>query len=291
MSSFPLVSSVPSVSSFPWAALLTNLWATALVTAAVMLASWTVGVFVRGGRHDGVDVVWGLGFAIVAVTTLLLSAGDGDTWRRVLVTALTTVWGLRLGGHIYLRNRGHDEDPRYVELLSHATGSPALYALRKVYLVQGLVLWLVSLPVQLAQYGRGDTLLGGSDVAAWVGVALWLVGFLFEAIGDAQLSRFKADPTSRGQVMDRGLWRYTRHPNYFGDACVWCGLGMLALHHPPGLLGLPSVAIMVFFLVKGTGAKLLESTIGDRRPGYADYIARTSGFVPLPPKTVREDRG
>ncbi|HEY9417405.1 MAG TPA: DUF1295 domain-containing protein [Pseudonocardia sp.] len=272
------------MSGFPWAALCTNLWVTALVTGMVMLASWAFGVFVRGGRHDGVDVVWGLGFAVVALTTLLVSSGDGDTWRRALVTTLTAAWGLRLGGHIYLRNRGHAEDPRYVELLSHAGGSPALYALRKVYLPQGVVLWFVSLPVQLAQYGHGDTLLGGSEIAAGLGVLVWLVGIAFESIGDAQLAAFKADPASSGQVMDRGLWRYTRHPNYFGDACVWWGLTLLALHHLPGLLALPSAAVMTFFLVRGTGAKLLESTIGDRRPGYADYISRTSGFVPLPPR-------
>lgn len=269
---------------FPWSALLTNLWSTALVTVAVMLASWAFGVWVRGGRHDGVDVVWGLGFAVVAVTTLVVSSGEGDLWRRVLVTVLTAVWGLRLGGHIYLRNRGHDEDPRYVELLSRAPGSPDLYALRKVYLTQGVVLWFVSLPVQLAQYGRGDTLLGGSDVAVWLGVLVWLVGMTFETVGDAQLSSFRSDPASRGEVMDRGLWRYTRHPNYFGDACVWWALTLLALHHLPGLIALPSATLMTFLLVKGTGAKLLESTIGDRRPGYADYISRTSGFIPRPPK-------
>jgi steroid 5-alpha reductase family enzyme len=272
------------MSRFPWSALLTNLWVTGLVTTIVMLLAWAFGVWARGGRHDGVDAAWGVGFAVVALTTLVTSGGEGDLWRRVAVTLLTAVWGLRLGGHIYLRNRGHNEDPRYVELLSHATGSPHLYALRKVYLTQGVVLWFVSLPVQLAQYGPGDTLLGGSEAAAWLGIVVWLVGITFETVGDAQLSSFKADPTNKGQVMDRGLWRYTRHPNYFGDACVWWGLTLLALHHLPGLLALPSAALMTFLLVKGTGAKLLESTIGDRRPGYADYIARTSGFIPLPPR-------
>ncbi|MGI8817436.1 MAG: DUF1295 domain-containing protein [Pseudonocardia sp.] len=286
------------MSTFPWSALLTNLWVTGAATLAVMVAAWAVGVWVRGGRHDGVDVVWGLGFVVVGLTTLALSAGDGDGWRRLLVTALTSVWGLRLAGHIYRRNRGHDEDPRYVEMLDKAPGNPNVYALRKVYLTQGVVLWLVSLPVQLAQYGHGDTLLGetlfgGAEVVAGLGVLAWLVGFVFETVGDAQLAAFKADPANSGQVMDRGLWHYTRHPNYFGDACVWWGLTLLALHHAPGLISLVSAAVMTFLLAKGTGAKLLESTIGNRRPGYADYIARTSGFIPLPPKTrtVREDRG
>ena len=194
------------------------------------------------------------------------------------------MWGLRLARHIFLRNRGHSEDPRYVEMLSGASGNPSLYALRKVYLTQGVVLWIVSLPVQLAQYGIGDTLLAGTEVAAWLGLLAWLVGFVFETVGDAQLKAFRADPANRGQVLDRGLWRYTRHPNYFGDACVWWGLTLLALHHLPGLVSVLSAVLMTFLLARGTGAKLLESTIGDRRPGYADYIARTSGFVPLPPR-------
>jgi steroid 5-alpha reductase family enzyme len=276
------------VSAFPWSALLTNLGVTALAVLLVMVGAWATGVWARGGRHDGVDVVWGLGFALVAVTSLALSSGDGETWRRWLVTGLTAVWGLRLAGHIHRRNRGKDEDRRYQEMLAGAPGDPRWYVLRTVYLTQGAVMWLVSLPVQLAQYGRGDTLLGGSwsigTVAAVLGVAVWLLGFGFETVGDAQLAAFTADPANQGQVLDRGLWRYTRHPNYFGDACVWIGLALLALHHPPGLAGLLSAALMTWLLARGTGASLLESTIGDRRPGYADYIARTSGFVPLPPK-------
>jgi steroid 5-alpha reductase family enzyme len=115
-------------------------------------------------------------------------------------------------------------------------------------------------------------------------VALWLVGFLFEAIGDAQLARFTADPDNKGKVMGTGLWRYTRHPNYFGDAVVWWGLAILALHHAAGLIGLAAAAAMSFNPARGTGAKLLESTIGNRRPGYMEYVQRTSGFIPLPPK-------
>ncbi|WP_028933273.1 DUF1295 domain-containing protein [Pseudonocardia spinosispora] len=264
-------------------AVLTNLGATAVATLVLMLAAAAVAVWVRGGRHDGVDVVWGLGFAVVAVTTFVLSAGEGDSWRRVLVTGLTCVWGVRLAWHIAVRNRGRDEDPRYRELLAKAPGNRDLYALRTVYLVQGALVWLVSLPVQLAQYGTGDTLVGG-DPLMWLGIALWIVGFVFETVGDAQLSRFRADPDNRGGVMDTGLWRYTRHPNYFGDACVWWGLTLLALHHRLGLVSLVSAAVMTFLLTRGSGARLLESTIGRRRPEYADYIRRTSGFLPMPPR-------
>jgi steroid 5-alpha reductase family enzyme len=272
----------PAVS--PAAAVAVNLGVTAAAIALLMLAALAAAVWLRGGRHDGIDAVWGAGFALVALVTAVLSSGHGDPWRRWLVTALTVVWGARLACHIYLRNRGRPEDPRYEELLAKAPGNRTWYAARMVYLVQGALIWLVSLPVQLAQYGHGDTLLGGTEVAAWLGVLCWLVGFGFETVGDAQLARFRADPGSAGQVMDSGLWRYTRHPNYFGDACVWWGLTLLALHHPAGLVGLLSAAVMTLLLTRGSGARLLESSIGGRRPGYAEYVARTSGFIPRPPR-------
>ncbi|MGI9000649.1 MAG: DUF1295 domain-containing protein [Pseudonocardia sp.] len=272
------------MTDFPWDAALTNLWVSAVVVLVTFLAALFVAVRVRGGRHDGIDVVWGAGFAIVAITTLILSAGAGDGWRRWLITALTCVWGLRLAWHIERRNRGKDEDPRYVAIAARARGNPTLHLFRTVYLAQAAILWIVSLPVQLGQYGFGDSLLGGTEIAAVLGVAVWAVGFTFESVGDAQLARFTADPANSGQVMDRGLWRYTRHPNYFGDAAVWWGLTLLAWHHLPGLIGIVSAALMTFLLAKGTGAKLLESTIGNRRPGYADYVQRTSGFFPLPPR-------
>jgi steroid 5-alpha reductase family enzyme len=270
------------VTAYPWSAALTNFAVTAIVVAVVFAVALVVAVVVRGGRHDGIDVVWGGGFAIVALTTLLLSAGEGDSWRRWLITVLTCVWGLRLAWHIGRRNHGRPEDPRYADIIAGARGNPTLHMVRKVYLPQAVILWIVSLPVQLGQYGFASGVL--SVVVTVVGVALWAIGFTFETVGDAQLAAFRADPGNRGQVMDRGLWRYTRHPNYFGDAAVWWGLTVLALHHYAGLIGLLGTALMTWLLVKGTGKKLLESTIGERRPGYADYVRRTSGFLPLPPR-------
>jgi steroid 5-alpha reductase family enzyme len=223
-----------------------------------------------------VDVVWGLGFVLVAVLTLVLA--DGPLWRRLLVTGLTAVWGLRLAWHIHRRNRGKAEDRRYAELLARAPGNPNAYALRSVYLTQGAIMWLVSLPVQFAQYG------GGTWVPVPFGVALWLVGFAFETVGDAQLAAFTADPANKGRVLDSGLWRYTRHPNYFGDACVWWGLFLLACHQWLGLVTVVAPLTMSYLLARGTGKPLLEKSIRARRPGYAEYVARTSGFFPLPPK-------
>jgi steroid 5-alpha reductase family enzyme len=270
------------MSQYPWGAALTNLWVTAVVVGLTFAAALFVAVVVRGGRHDGIDVVWGAGFGIVAVASLLLSLGAGDLWRQVLITVLTCVWGFRLAWHIERRNRGTGEDPRYVEIQKRAKGHPVAHMVRKVYVPQVVIMWIVSLPVQLGMYGYSDSVL--MIVLTVLGVLSWATGFFFETVGDAQLAAFKADPASKGQVMDSGLWRYTRHPNYFGDAAVWWGLGLLALHHPAGLIGLVGVAVMTWLLAKGTGAKLLESTIGRRRPGYADYVKRTSGFIPLPPK-------
>jgi steroid 5-alpha reductase family enzyme len=269
--------------SYPWAAALTNLWVTAVVVLALFAAALVVAVGPRHGRHDGIDVVWGAGFGVVALVSFVLSAGDGDLWRRLLVTVLTCLWGARLAIHIARRNRGKDEDPRYVAILREAPGHPVTHLVRKVYLPQAVVMWVVSLPVQLGQYGHASGVL--SAVVTVLGVLSWAVGFVFETVGDAQLARFRADPDSGGKVMDRGLWRYTRHPNYFGDAAVWWGLTLLALHHAAGMVGLVSAVLMTWLLARGTGAKLLESTIGDRRPGYAEYVRRTSGFIPLPPKT------
>jgi steroid 5-alpha reductase family enzyme len=273
------------MSDYPWAAALTNLAVTAGVVLVMFLGTLVVALRVRGGRHDGIDTVWGAGFAVIALVTLPLATGDGDLWRQLLITALTCVWGLRLAWHITRRNLGTDEDPRYVEIMKEAPGHPALHMVRKVYVPQAVIMWVVSLPVQLGQYGYADTV--ASILLTVLGVLSWAVGFGFEAVGDAQLAAFKADPANKGGVMDRGLWRYTRHPNYFGDAAVWWGLTLLALHHAAGLVGLLSAALMTWLLARGTGAKLLESTIGNRRPGYADYVKRTSGFFPLPPrKTV-----
>jgi steroid 5-alpha reductase family enzyme len=258
--------------------MLLNLAVTAAAVLVLMLGAWWLGV--RLQRHDGVDVVWGLGFVLISVVTAIIA--DGPLWRRLLVTALVAIWGLRLAWHIHRRNHGKPEDRRYVELRERARGNPNLYALYSVYLLQGAVMWVVSLPVQVAQYGDDGTWV--SWVTASFGVALWLVGFGFETIGDAQLARFTADSSNRGKVLDTGLWRYTRHPNYFGDACVWWGFFVLACHHWPGLVTVVGPAAITYLLTRGTGKPLLEKSIRARRPGYAEYVARTSGFFPSPPK-------
>ncbi|MGW8728765.1 DUF1295 domain-containing protein [Streptomyces sp. NPDC055808] len=265
------------MTGFPWQAFANNLALTAVTALAVVLVTFAVAVV--KGRHRIVDIAWGLGFGAVAVVTYAASAGHGDEARRLLVTSATVIWGVRLAAHIAWRGRGHGEDPRYDRMLSKAPGSRSAYALRMVYLLQGGLIWLVSLPVQAAQYTHGPLV-----PTAVVGGLLWAAGLVFETVGDYQLARFKADPAHQGRIMDRGLWSWTRHPNYFGDFLVWWGLFALACGSwQAAAVSVLSPLLMSFLLTRGSGQRLLEEHMKDR-PGYTAYAARTSGFVPLPPR-------
>lgn len=248
----------------------------ALLAAAVVMTA-TALVARRVGRVSVVDVGWGLALVAVALVCALLSG----TWQSWLLAGLVVAWGGRLSSHILTRSLGHGEDPRYEELLGGTLDRVGMArAVRKVFLVQGAAVWLVSLPLQAAALAGPEW-----PWLAWAGVGVWLVGVLFETVGDAQLAAYKRDP-DRGPVMDRGLWSWTRHPNYFGDACVWWGLwlaGGAASGWVAGLASVLSPVAMTIWLVWITGARLLERTMM-RRPGYAEYAARTSMFVPLPPK-------
>ena len=243
--------------------------------AVAILRAVTAMVGRRQGRVSVVDTAWGLGFIVVAVVAG--SVGDGPLWRRLLVLVLVAVWGGRLARHMHTRNRGKGEDPRYEKMLADQPGDPFLVAVRKVYLVQGAAIWFVSLPLQVSA-ASGD----GVVWVAILGAAVWLLGIVFEAVGDAQLSRFKADPGNKGKVMDRGLWAWTRHPNYFGDSAVWWGLYLVAASAWPGVLTILSPVVMTYFLVFATGARLLEKEMSTR-PGYPEYQQRTSYFLPRPP--------
>ncbi|MGO4599653.1 DUF1295 domain-containing protein [Terrabacter sp. 2RAF25] len=250
--------------------------------AVVVVLGITFLVALRVGKQAVIDVTWGLGFVAIAVTAFVVTDGQGDSLRRWLALLLTAAWGVRLATHIYRRSRGKGEDPRYEAMLARADGNPDAYALMHIYLPQGVIMWFVSLPVQVAMVVRG-----GLGWVLWAGVAVWAVGFVFESVGDLQLTRFRDDPSNKGKVLDTGLWHYTRHPNYFGDASVWTGLFLVAASAWPGVLTILSPAVMVWNLYGGTGKKLLEKDIGNRRPEYAEYVRRTSGFFPLPPKRVR----
>ncbi|MEO1576963.1 MAG: DUF1295 domain-containing protein, partial [Pseudomonadota bacterium] len=198
--------------------------------------------------------------------------------RSWLVVGLVLVWALRLSIYITARNWGHEEDYRYQAMREKRGPSFAYTSLVIVFLLQAVIAWVVSLP--LLGVALSTSPLGPLDA---LGVLVFLVGLYFEAVGDWQLSRFKANPDNKGKVMDRGLWRYTRHPNYFGDFTLWWGLYLIALAGG-AWWAFPGPIIMSFFLLKVSGVAMLEKDIGERRPKYADYIERTNAFFPGPPK-------
>jgi steroid 5-alpha reductase family enzyme len=228
-----------------------------------------------------VDIFWGLGFVAVAWTAHAVSSLAGA--RPILVCVMTTAWGTRLAVHLARRNLGHGEDYRYRAMRqAHGRLFPIL-SLGTVFVLQGLLMWIVSWPIQAAQAPGATAPLGGIDAT---GIALWAIGLSFETIADAQLARFKRSSSGTGAVMDRGLWRYSRHPNYFGDFLVWWGFGLMALS-TGAWWAIAGPMVMSVLLVNVSGVALLEKTIVERRPAYRDYVTRTSAFVPWPPRAVR----
>lgn len=250
----------------------------ALSILALMLLTWVLSLAVKNASI--VDIVWGLGFVVVAWVMRLTA--HGDSGRQTLLTVLVTVWGLRLALHLARRNIGHGEDFRYVLMRRKYGEKFPVISLFTVFLFQGVMMWVVSLPVQLGQSSHGVPV---GPVAA-IGVTAWIVGFVFESVGDAQLTRFKKDPANAGKVMDKGLWSLTRHPNYFGDAVQWWGIGLVAAE--AGLAacaGLVGPVLMTYLLTRVSGVPMLERGMQKRRPGYDEYVRRTSAFFPRPPKS------
>ena len=256
----------------------TTILATTLgATMAMMVALWLVSLAIKNASI--VDIFWGAGFAAIAVITFIQT--DGYLTRKRLITALALIWGLRLALHIGWRNHGKGEDFRYQAMRKRIGERFAFVSLFTVFGLQGVLMWLISLPLQVAQLSRDPAPLTWLDV---LGTALWIVGFLFEAIGDLQLTLFRINPVSRGRVMDRGLWAYTRHPNYFGDALLWWGFFLIASATPNGWWTVISPVLMTTLLMKVSGVALLEKTLLKTRPEYRDYVRRTSAFFPMPPR-------
>ena len=248
----------------------------ALAIVVLMLSTWVLSLILKNASI--VDIVWGLGFVMVAWVVRLST--DANNARQWLLVAMVTVWGLRLAGYLFWRNHGNGEDFRYRAMRKHYGPRFGLISLVTVFALQGALMFVVSLSVQLGQADATPNI----GVIAYIGVALWLVGLFFEAVGDAQLARFKADPANQGMVMRTGLWRYTRHPNYFGDSCVWWGIGLVAAETGSGAWGLIGSLVMTILVRRVSGVPMLEKTMGKRRPGYAEYVATTSPFFPRPPK-------
>ncbi len=245
-----------------------------LVILSLMLVLWLVSLALRNSSI--VDIFWGTGFVIVNWLFYILAPG-GLPLRKLIIGVLVTLWGLRFSLYILWRNFGKPEDFRYQKWRQEEGSSWWWKSFFRVFVLQGVLMWIIAAPLLPAQ--AGPVPLSWLD---FLGVAVWVVGFFFEAVGDLQLARFKADPANRGKVMDRGVWCYTRHPNYFGDAAQWWGFYLVSLA-AGGWWTIFSPLIMTLLLLRVSGVALLEKTL-ETRPGYSEYIQRTSPFIPWPPR-------
>lgn len=247
------------------------------LNACALFALWLLSLRLRDVSI--VDIYWGLGFILMAAAGAL--TGEAPVGRKLLVLGLVSAWGLRLAAYLAWRNLGHGEDPRYAAMRRKFGARFPRISLFSVFGLQCLLGWIVSLPLLVAPSSPAAPLpLTPFDVA---GLVVFAAGLAFETVGDLQLARFKADPANKGRVMDRGLWRYTRHPNYFGDALAWWGLWLVAASSPGGAWTAFGPALMTFLLIRVSGVPMLEYSLKRSRPGYADYIRRTSSFLPRPP--------
>jgi steroid 5-alpha reductase family enzyme len=244
----------------------------------LMTLLWLVSVALRDASI--VDPFWGAGFAVVAA--IACARHQPLTSRALIIATLTTIWGLRLSVHLLRRNLGHGEDRRYAAMRAKSPDRFWWTSYFVVFLLQALILGFVSMPIQ-ATIAAAPSGLHMLDV---LGGGIWLVGLVFEAVSDAQLAKFQSDETNRGRVLDRGLWRWSRHPNYFGDFCVWWGFYLIGAG-AGAWWTIGSPILMSIFLMRVSGVGLLEKTITHRRPEYAGYIERTNAFFPWMPKRAR----
>ncbi len=229
-------------------------------------------------RNDVADIAWGLGFIVVAVYTFVVYGMQVD--RGLLVTALVTIWGSRLAWHIFKRNIHKSEDKRYAAWRASWGKWFVSRSYVQIFMLQGLLLLLIVTPVILINMFRGPLMLTLGDV---IGLVVWIIGFYFESVGDRQLRQFLADPSKKGTVLSTGLWRYTRHPNYFGEVTMWWGIWIIALSVPYGIIGVIGPLTITFLILKVSGVPMLEKSMREN-PMYDEYRRTTSVFFPLPPK-------
>lgn len=249
----------------------------ALVLFAYMTMWFVVSLIKK--RNDVADVAWGLGFVLMTWVSFFLSSDSGV--RGLLVGTLVSIWGLRLAWHIHARNKGKGEDYRYLAWRNEWGKWFYIRSYFQVYLLQGLFLFLIVSPVLVVNKNAGATL----GILDFVAVAVWLVGFYFESVGDAQLARFIKDPANKGKLMQSGLWAYSRHPNYFGEVTQWWGIWLFALSIPNGWMSVVGPLTITFLILKVSGIPLLEKKM-EENLDFAEYKRRTSVFIPLPRKNL-----
>lgn len=243
--------------------------------ASVLICLWLASLVLKNSSI--IDIFWGLGFVLVAWSSVILTRHLEP--KTLVLAGMVTVWGLRLAGYLAWRNMGKPEDYRYAAMRKHHGSRFAVVSLFTVFGLQGLLTGIISLPIQVGINHPNEW-----HPLALLGILLWMVGLTFECVGDYQLASFKADPLNKGQVMNRGLWRFTRHPNYFGDFLVWWGFYFMSIESSSWWWTVISPMIMSFLLLKVSGVRLLENSLKSRIEGYEEYVRNTSAFFPLPPR-------
>jgi steroid 5-alpha reductase family enzyme len=251
---------------------------------AILVAAFALLWLICLGLKDvtPVDSSWALGMVVMAASTYVLTHGNPE--RKMLLLVLCAAWGIRLGWYMLWRWRHHGPDRRYVALLDKAKRNRGWgfgkASLLLVFATQAPLLFIVCLPVQLGQLDMAPAL----GLLGYAGAAFAVFGIVFESLADYQLVRFKADPANSGKVMDRGLWRYTRHPNHFGDACAWWGIYLVAAETAAGRWAIIGPMLLTWTLMKWSGAPTVEGSMRRKKPDYEDYIRRTAAFFPWPPR-------
>ena len=260
-----------------------------IIPFLTILIYFTILYFIgeKKNNYSIVDIGWGAGFVLVALVSALwrFAMFGSVTLTAIFLIIVTAIWGIRLSSHIYKRNHGKPEDFRYVAMRERYVKMkhPKLAAYGRIFVTQALFMVIVSLPITIG-IGSGrlaDSLL--ANILLIAGATIWIVGFIFESLGDAQLAKFIKNPDNKGKIMDQGLWRYTRHPNYFGESAMWFGVGIAACSVNLGFIGLVSPIVITYLLVFVSGVPLLEKAMF-QRPGFAEYASKTSVFIPWFPK-------
>lgn len=248
-----------------------------LVIMIMMSFLWIISVIIKNASI--VDIFWGFGFVVTTIF-YFLKTGDVST-RKLIIVTIVIIWGLRLSIYIAWRNRKKGEDFRYRNFRKNYGENRYWWiSFFQVFLLQGILMWLISAPLLGAQYYNHDSSL---NILDYTGIALWIIGFFFEAGGDYQLAVFKSDPLNKGKILNKGFWRYTRHPNYFGDSAVWWGYGLICLSAGSYIPVLGSI-LMTVLIIKVSGVALLEESLREKKPQYKEYIEKTSTFLPWLPK-------
>jgi steroid 5-alpha reductase family enzyme len=247
------------------------------VILILMVILWLISIPIK--NVSIVDAFWGMGFVVVNATYFILEPLIFT--RNIIVLLLVSIWGIRLSAYLFKRNYGKPEDFRYQEFRQHyGENRYWWFSFFQVFILQGSLIMIVSLPL----FGiHGETTSNELNIIDYIALLCWCIGFLFESVGDYQLTKFKKNPANKGKILKTGLWRYTRHPNYFGDATVWFSFGLFSIASG-GYWHIIGAFAMIYLIIKISGVALLEKTLNKTKPGYKEYIESTNAFIPWFPK-------